>query len=193
MKHTLVVLIFSLLLGGLLQGCGAILVGGTVAGASVIHDRRSSGTVLDDKAIQFKIFSAVEGDSELAQHSRLSVTSYNYVVLLTGQAETAAYRDRYVEMARNTPMVKRVVDEVQIAPPASFSQESNDAYITTKIKLKLFDIEIPSFDPSRVKVVTEQGVVYLLGLVTAQEADAIVETARYVSGVKRVVKIFEYI
>lgn len=193
MKHTIFILAFSLLLGSLLQGCGAALVGGAVVGASVIHDRRSSGTILDDKNIEFKIVSALNADEDLLQHSGLAATSYNYVVLLTGQAETAARRDRYVKIARNVPLVKRVVDEVEIGPSSTFTEESNDTYITSKVKLDLLNIDIPSFDPGRVKVVTEKGVVYLLGLVTAEEADAVVEKARFVSGVKRVVKIFEYI
>jgi len=193
MKQTIFILVLSLLLGSLLQGCGAVLVGGAVVGASVIHDRRSSGTILDDKNIQFKIISALNADNDLHQHSSLAATSYNYVVLLTGQAETTTYRDRFVEIARNTSMVKRVVDEVEIGPSTTFSEESKDSYITSKIKLDLLNIDIPSFDPGRVKVVTEKGVVYLLGLVTAEEANAVVEKVRFISGVKRVVKIFEYI
>ena len=168
-------------------------MGGVAAGASVIHDRRSSGTILDDKTIQFKIVSSVNSDPDLLQRCSLSATSYNYVVLLTGQAENASLHDRYVDIARNTPMVKRVVDEVQIASPTTAAEETRDAYITSKVKIQLLDLGIPSFDPSRVKVVTERNVVYLMGLVTQEEASAVVEKVRYIDGVEKVVKVFEYI
>ena len=192
MRLTYSVLIL-MLLTSLLQGCGAVLVGGTATGAAVIHDRRSSGTVLDDKNIQFRILSSIELDQALSEGSSAGVTSYNHVVLLTGQAETREYRNRIVELARNTPMVKRVVDEMEVAPAASATQVSKDAYTTSKVKLALLDLKIPSFDPSRVKVVTERNVVYLMGLVTGEEAEAVVEKVRFIKGVERVVKIFEYI
>ena len=182
-----------LLLAVLLQGCGAMLVGAVTTGASVIHDRRSAGTVLDDRNIQFKILSDVESNSELSKHTSVAAVSYNYAVLLTGQALEANYRERVVEQARTTPMVKRVIDQIEIGELSSFSQETHDAYITAKVKLELLDISQPSFDPSRVKVVTELSVVYLMGLVTQEEATAVVEKTRYIDGVKRVVKIFEYI
>jgi osmotically-inducible protein OsmY len=186
-------LMLVLLLAVFLQGCGAMLIGGAATGAAVIHDRRSAGTVLDDKNIQFKIHSAVNNNSELNEHSSLSATSYNYAVLLTGQAENLGYRERLVELARNTPMVKRVIDQIEIGKSSSLSQETRDAYITAKVKLELLDINLPSFDPTRVKVVTELNVVYLMGLVTQEEAAAVVDKARYIKGVERVVKIFEYI
>jgi len=190
MKKTLLLLV---LLTVFLQGCGAVVIGAATTGASVIHDRRSAGTVLDDKNIQFKILSSISGDSELRQHSSIAATSYNYAVLLTGQAENANYRERLTELARNTPMVKRVIDQIEIGESSSFSQETQDAYLTAKVKVELLDISLPSFDPSRVKVVTEVSIVYLMGLVTEEEAAAVVEKVRYIKGVERVVKIFEYI
>ena len=122
-------MLLMLLLAVLLQGCGAILFGGAATGAAVIHDRRSAGTVLDDKNIQFKILSAITSDADLNEHSSLSATSYNYAVLLTGQAENASYRERLVDLARNTPMVKRVIDQIEIGYPSVFSQETYDAYL----------------------------------------------------------------
>ena len=190
MKKTMLLLV---LLSVFLQGCGVMVIGAATTGAAVIHDRRSAGTVLDDKNIQFKILASVSSDSELSKHSSVAATSYNYAVLLTGQAENALYRERLVEVARNTPMVKRVIDQIEIGESSSFSQETQDAYITSKVKLELLDIALPSFDPSRVKVVTEINVVYLMGLVTEEEASAVVEKVRYIKGVERVVKIFEYI
>ena len=86
-----------------------------------------------------------------------------------------------------------MVNEIQVGPSSTLAQNSNDSYITSKVKMKMFDIEIPNFDPTRVKIITEMGTVYLMGLLTHQEADAVVEKARYVKGVARVVKVFEYV
>ncbi len=185
--------IITILLGiNLLYGCAPVVVGGAATGVSVIHDRRSAGTALEDQNIELKALHLKAKDSSLVKQANLSATSYNKVVLLTGQAETEQLRQRYVGMIRRIPQVARVVDEIQIGPSASLAQQGNDAYITSKVKIKLFDIKLPDFDPTRVKVVTDQGNVYMMGIVSEQEAGEVVQKVRYVSGVKRVVKIFEY-
>ncbi|MCB1852743.1 MAG: BON domain-containing protein [Gammaproteobacteria bacterium] len=186
-------LLLSIVLALLLQGCGAMLIGGAATGAAVIHDRRSAGTVLDDKNIQFKLSSTIANNRALSENASISVTSYNYAVLLVGYAENESQRERVVDSARNTPMVKRVIDQIQIGTPNDLAQVTRDSYITSKVKLELLKIGVPSFDPTRVKVVTESNVVYLMGLVTEEEATAVVERVRYIDGVERVVKIFEYI
>lgn len=176
-----------------LQGCGAAVVGGAAVGVSVIHDRRSAGTVLDDEKIEMQTRGRISEDKALAEHSSVGITSYNKVVLLTGQTNTEQAKTRIEDLTRKVPLVQRVVNEIQILPTAGLTDEGEDAYITSKVKLALFDLKIEDFDPTRVKVVTEQNVVYLMGLVTEEEATAVVEKVRYVNGVKRVVKIFEYI
>ena len=183
----------SALLVALLQGCAAAVVGGAATGTSVAHDRRSAGTMMDDEVIEMKILTSSVQDEALNSHTDISATSYNYVVLLTGQAETVDYRNQFVELARRTPMVKQIISEVEIGPAASWTETSKDAYITSKVKLALFEIKLEGFDPSRVKVVTEKGVVYLLGLMRPEEANEVVEKARYVRDVKQVVKAFEYL
>jgi osmotically-inducible protein OsmY len=177
----------------LTQGCAPALVGGAAVGASMIHDRRSSATVLEDQRIEVVARSRVNNDETLAGHSSVAPTSYNRVVLLVGQADSPQVKHRVAETVRAIPEVRRVVDEVTIAPVPDFQQQSNDAYITSQVKLALFDIKLPDFDATRVKVVTELRVVYLMGLVTEEEAAAAVEKARYVKGVERVVKVFEYV
>ena len=162
----------------LIQGCGPVLVGGAAVGASVIHDRRSSATVLDDEKIALKAGARISEDADLTEHSHVSVTSYNGVVLLVGQADSPQIKGRITDLVGAYPEVRRVVDEITIAPQPSLQDKSEDAYITSKVKLALFDIQLPDFDPTRVKVVTEQNVVYLMGLVTVEEAAAAVETAR---------------
>ena len=186
---------FSLLMATLMlaQGCTAVIVGGAATGAAVIHDRRSAGVVLDDQTIEVKAIASIEDDDELGDHSNISATSYNHVVLLTGQAESAVLRQRAADIAGRIWPVKRVVNEVVIGPSVSLAQKGEDSWITSKVKLELLKVDLESFDASRVKVVTENNVVYLMGLVTAAEAAAAVEKARWVDGVTKVVKVFEYI
>ncbi len=193
MKRTLALLVVSSLSLPLLQGCATAVVGGAATGISVIHDRRSAGTVLDDKTITVKIMNELLSRPELREHSSMSASSYNHLVLLTGQAENAEYRAQFERIAATTPMVKRTVNEVQISPNATLTEQSKDSWITSKAKVELFNIKLPQFDPTRVKVITEKGVVYLMGMVTPEEADAVVEKIRYLSGVTKVVKVFEYL
>ncbi|AKH21564.1 BON domain-containing protein [Sedimenticola thiotaurini] len=193
MKRLLTLMVIASLSLPLLQGCATAVVGGAATGAAVIHDRRSAGTILDDKTIVLKIMNEMSNRPELREHSSMSATSYNHVVLLTGQAENASYRAEFERIAANTPMVKRTVNEVQIGPNATLAQQSKDSWITTKAKAELFNVKLPQFDPTRVKVITEKGVVYLMGMVTPEEAAAVVEKIRYLSGVTKVVKVFEYI
>lgn len=185
-------IIVILLAINLLYGCAPVVVGGAATGASVVHDRRTVGTTIEDQNIEIKALRIRAQDSDLIKNSNLSTTSYNKVVLLTGQANSEEYRRRYVEQIRRIPEVKRVVDEIQIGPSASLTQQGKDTFTTSKVKIKLFDVKLPDFDPTRVKVVTNTGNVYLMGIVTEQEAAQVVQKVRYVSGVKRVIKIFEY-
>jgi osmotically-inducible protein OsmY len=169
------------------------VVGGVAAGASVAHERRDSRTVLEDEHTEHTAAQLVIDNPDINLHSRISATSYNHVVLLTGQAETQRISDRYAGLVAELPNVKKVINEVTIGPWASFSRESEDALITSRVKIALIEIDIPGFDATRVKVVTEEGVVFLMGLVSTAEADATAEKARYVPGVSKVIKIFEYI
>ncbi len=187
-------LVSILLTALLLQACGPAVVGGAAVGtATLIHDRRTSGTVVDDQRIEFEAASAIDAAADLKDKVRVSATSYNRVLLLTGQAPNAALRARIEALVRPIQGVRRVVNAITLGPPAELSEISHDTWITTKVKTALTKIDLPDFDPLRVKVVTEQGVVYLMGLVTREEARAVVEKVRYVDGVKKVVKIFEYI
>lgn len=187
-----IVLTLSLTLP-LLQACGAIVVGGVAAGASVAHERRSTQTVLEDEHTEHSAGQLLIDNPDINMHSRISITSYNHLVLLSGQAETQDISDSFAQKVAGLPRVKKVLNEVTIGPLASFARESEDALITSRVKVALTEIDYPGFDTTRVKVVTEEGVVFLMGLVHPQEADAAAEKARYVPGVKKVVKLFEYI
>jgi osmotically-inducible protein OsmY len=176
-----------------LQGCAPAVVAGIAVGASVVHERRDAGTVWEDEQIELQAMADFHNDPTLKKQARVSITSYNHVALLTGQARTEEVRQRAADKVSRLPKVRRVVNEISVGPFASLARESEDTLITSRVKFELTHIDLPGFDPTRVKVVTEAGVVYLMGLVSTEEAEASVEKARYVSGVQKVVKIFEYV
>lgn len=177
-----------------LSGCAGLLVGGAATGVSMVHDRRTAGAIVDDQTLELKLYDTL--NQQLPPGNRISVTSYNGAILLTGEVVSEAARQRADAIARsfNPPPVRMVHNELVIGAPSPLSVQSNDALLTTKVKTALFQINtIADFDPSRVKVVTERGVVYLLGLVRPAEADAAANVASQVSGVRQVVTLFEYI
>lgn len=182
-----------LLLSWLLSGCVGLLVGGTaVVGASVAHDRRTTGTLVDDQTIELTAYSAL--DRQLPPGNRISVTSYNNVVLLTGEVISEAIRQQATAAVRSiTPPVREVYNELVVAQPSNLSAHSSDALLTTKAKSALFQVNLKGFDPTRVKVVTDRRVVYLMGLVRPNEADAAANVVSQVGGVKQVVTLFEFI
>ncbi|MFC1334599.1 MAG: BON domain-containing protein [gamma proteobacterium symbiont of Clathrolucina costata] len=177
----------------ILQGCAAAVVGGAAATAAVAHDRRTTGTIVEDQSIELKIYDLMSKDSRFKQQSSIHVTSYNLVVLLTGQAANQALRSKAEQMASSVDRVRRVVNEIEIGSTSTLVENSRDAALTTEVKVRLAKVQIPGFDPLRVKVVTERGAVFLLGLITKKEADAVTDVVRHISGVRRVVRVFEYI
>ncbi len=183
-----------LALSGLaLGGCAPLLIGGAATGVSVVHDRRTTGTALEDQAIELKAVNIKYSDAQLKEHTSVSATSYNLTLLLTGQAETQALKDRYLQQVKGIDRVARIVEDIQVGPLATLTERSQDAYITSKVKVNLIDIRLPGFDPTRVKVVTEKGVVYLMGLVTKEEEAEVVQKVRFIPDVARVVKTFDYL
>lgn len=177
-----------------LTGCTFMAVHGAATAVSIAHDRRTTGTIVEDQSIELKIYGEIDKNKDLMNNSHIDVTSYNNAVLLSGEVATPALRQQAEEIARGVEKVKYVHNELSIGPPTSIAERSSDGLITTKVKASLFQVSgIPGFDPSRVKVVTERGIVYLFGLLTHAEADAVTSTVRRVSGVQKVVKLFEYI
>ncbi|OOZ41859.1 BON domain-containing protein [Solemya pervernicosa gill symbiont] len=187
----------SLLLIGsatLLGGCAEMVVGGAATGVAVVHDRRTTGTVVEDQSIELKALRALLADKSLSSQSHVNFTSYNMMLLITGETPNESMRGRLDQLARKIPKVRRVHNEVAIAAPSSLMTRSSDALITTRVKAGMLQVKhIDGFDPTRVKVVTENGTVFLMGLVSRREADAGTEVARRTGGVQRVVKLFEYL
>lgn len=183
-----------LLLVSLLQGCAGAVVGGAAAGVSMAHDRRSAGTIVDDEIIELKAADKLISDKELFEQTHINVTSYNNILLLSGEAPTDALRSKAFSLVSGIPKVRKVHNELVLAAPSSLLTRSSDTWITTKVKTNLFNIKnIKGFDPSRVKVVSENGTVFLMGIVTRSEAEVVVDASRTVKGVQRVVKLFEYL
>ncbi len=176
-----------------LSGCGAVVVGGAATGVAVAHDRRTTGTVVEDQGIFLKAITMRREDPELKQKSNINVDFYNMQVLLTGQAENAALVESYVQRVAAIPHVRNVYNEVTIGAESTWGEATSDAYLTSRVKVALFNVKLSGFDPTRVKVTSSLGSVYLMGLLTPSEADAVTEEVRFVSGVKRVVKLFEYL
>ena len=180
----------SLVAVAALQACAqALIVGGVAAGAVMAADRRQVEVMYADQSIEFSAGSRI-GDA-LKGEGHVNVTSYNYTVLLTGEVPTAQAKADAEKAAAEIPRVKTVVNELQIAGTSSAASRSNDAYITSKVKSNL--LGNGTVKPTDVKVVTEASVVYLLGLVTREEANAATEIARGTAGVEKVVRVFEYV
>jgi len=193
MKPLNALLIVSLACG-ILYGCAAAVVGGAATGASAAHDRRTMGTFIDDEGIELKARLAIFEDKALNSQIHINIISINGVVLLVGQAPTEELRQRAAELTRNVPKVRLIHNEMSLAAPNSYMTRSSDSLITAKVKSELFGIKgLDDFDPTRVKVVTENGIVYLMGLLSHAEADAVVERARQAGGVQKIVKLFEYL
>ena len=174
----------------LLQACAeALIVGGVTAGVIMAADRRQVEVMYSDQRIEFSASSRI--DEALKGQGHVSVTSYNYTVLLTGEVPTAQAKADAEKAVSEVPNIKTVVNELQIAGTTSAASRSNDAYITSKVKSNF--LGNGKFRPTDIKVVTEASVVYLLGLVTHEEADAATEVARGTGGVQKVVRVFEYV
>jgi osmotically-inducible protein OsmY len=182
--------IAAIVLGTQLTACGPAIVGGAAAAGVVAADRRTSGTFVEDQSIELKTKKAIV-DNIGAANIDVSVTSFNRNVLLTGQALDEATKAKAETVAKTIENVRTITNEITIEPKNTFTQNNNDGYITSKVKGRM--LKENRFPANYVKVVTESGVVYLMGLVTTQEAEAAVEIARGTDGVQKVVKVFEYI
>ncbi len=193
MKSFFSISVFFLIISAMifLQGCTPIVVGAAGTGVVVAHDRRTTGTIIEDQAIELKANTAFYEDKEIDESSHVNVTSYNMVVLITGETPSEETRQRIGNMVSEIPKVTHVYNELTVAAPSSLVSRSSDSLITSKVKTKLLTLK--NFDGTRVKVVTEKGIVYLMGLLTHEESDRATDAARRVGGVQRVVKLFQYI
>ena len=174
-----------------LSGCAGLFVAGAATGAVASQDRRTVPAQLEDENIEIKTSTSLFEDEAIWKDTNIDVISYNGVVLLVGQAPTATLKRRAKKEVAKTSEIKKIYNQVRIAAPISFFAKRNDELLTSKVKsAMLFTEDFPS---SRIKVVSENSEVFLLGLVTETEANKAVEIARNVDGVSRVIKVFETI
>jgi osmotically-inducible protein OsmY len=190
-KRLITATLASLLIVTSLQGCAPVLVAGAATGALVAHDRRSAGTILDDQTSERKINSAIQQDTKLMKNSRIKAIVFNGVALLVGQVPSEQHRKRAAAHARQNMKVKQVNNEIKITEAIGLKVQNNDIAITFKAKSSLLSTK--GVSSAYVKVISERGVVYLMGLVTREEGDVAAKTVQRVKGVQGIVKVFEYI
>ncbi len=174
---------------GLIQGCATAIVAGTVTAVSAANDPRTIGAQIDDNNIEVKASSELNKNDGIEKHTNLNVVSYNGVVLVVGQAPNQFLIDSALKIINDIKGVKTVHNEIKLGTPVSISTHSTDIWITTKVKADLLTDE--SVKGHNIKVVTENKEVYLMGVVSPEQAAKAAEIASKVSGVERVVKVFE--
>ncbi|HET7199077.1 MAG TPA: BON domain-containing protein [Burkholderiales bacterium] len=178
-----------LVLALLAPGCVPVLVGaGGAAAVTSLEDRRSTGAQIDDESIEIRASNRVS--DRFGDRVHVNVTSYNRIALLTGEVPDERAREEAEKIVLAVPNVRGITNDLQVAGVSSFGSRANDSYLTTKVRGRLLDTQ--RISPVHVKVVSEAGVVYLMGIVTEPEADEAVEIARTTGGVRKVVKVFEY-
>ncbi len=189
MKNTAIRTLSYLLLVVLLTSCAAVVVVGA-AGGMAVYDRRSMSMIEHDARIFYQVHTAIVKDPRF-KDSRVLVSSYNEVVLLVGQTPTASLRVVAEKIARDAPGVRRVYDEVTVDYPLALTQRSKDSFITAQVRSKMLTQK--GLESGSIRIVTENGIVYLTGIATHEQANLAVSVARHVNGVRKVVKIFQYI
>ena len=173
----------------LLQGCAAAVVAGGATAATAANDRRTLGSQLDDNSIVIRARRTLGTADSIPDSSNINVTSYNRMVLLTGQVSSDAVKQQAEQLIKDTPGVRDVQNQIRLSHSTSLITRTRDSWITTKVKTQLLaDGDVAGLN---IKVVTENAEVFLMGLVQGPEADKAVEIARHVDGVSRVVKAFE--
>ncbi|HEX6703959.1 MAG TPA: BON domain-containing protein [Albitalea sp.] len=174
----------------LLSACAPLIVGGAVLGGTLMAtDRRTSGAQVEDQAIELKSMNRIR--DALGDRGHVSTTSYNRVVLVTGEVSNEADKAAAEQAVQRVENVKSTVNELEIMGPSSLTSRSNDAILSSKVKATFVDAK--DVFANAFKVVTERGTVYLMGRVTDREANRATELARSVSGVQKVVRLFEII
>ncbi len=176
-----------------LSGClpAALIAVGATAGGAIVYDKRSFSTMKSDQHATHVGQYWINSDAQLKGHSHISVSVFNHVALLVGQAQNQNLRERAYKIMKQVNGVKRIYNAITIAGATSELQRTSDTWITGKVKTTL--LATPSLKSNDIKIVTEDGVVYLMGSISRQQADVATNAARHVKGVTKVVKIFEYL
>ncbi len=189
MKSQFVRIVVALLAAVQLSACAPLMFGGVLGGAMVASDRRTSGIQLEDEGIEQRSASAIRENFGSKEH--INITSYNRQVLITGEVSNDTVRSQVEQLIGRVQNVRSVVNELAIGPASSFGDRSSDTLLVGKVKAAMVDTE--DVFANVFKVVGERGTIYLMGRVTQREAKRATDVVRGVSGVKRVVRVFEYI
>jgi len=187
-RHLLVITALTLFLTSCTPT--ALIVGAT-AGGVVVYDKRSFRTIIDDKEIAHLAQAKIDHDASLSGKSYITTTCFNHILLLVGQAKSEQLCQHASHLVKSDPRVKRILNEVEVATPTSTSAHARDAWVTTKVKTKLLTKD--GLRSTQIKVLTENNVVYLMGLVSHTQGRVAALITSTVSGVDKVVKLFEYI
>lgn len=174
----------------LLEGCAAVVASTAATSVMVAQDRRTAGTIVEDKSIELKALQAIVDASHQDPKVHVGATSYNNRVLLVGQVPSYQVRSNIENAVKKIDKIKQIHNEIVVNEPTNLLTRSHDSWITTKIKSEMTVTK--DFNPTRVKVTTEDGIVYLMGIVKKPEEQIAVDIARHTKDVKKVVKIFEY-
>ena len=186
-------LLLTLMTALALSGCTAAVVGGVAVATVVATDERSTGTVIDDQTMEFAVIDQLRDHPEIGAQEHIKVEVYQGVVLLVGEVRDSSTRQLAGRIATGVENVERVINELEVAPEADAGERLENAWLTTKVNSALVkENPVHGFDATRIKVVSSGNNVYLMGIVTRQEGDAVAEVARNVSGVEKVVKVFSY-
>lgn len=186
-RHSLL----ALTIACLVSGCGIVLVTtATVMAIDIARDRRGSSVYWDDNKMELNISRSIDKQKQI-EHEHVNVTVYNGVVLLTGEVPDQRDIDSIIDLAKSHQGSRQVINRLELAGKTNMNSRANDGWITTKVKTAI--ATSAPVDSTRIKVVTERANVYLMGLVRPEEAQIAVEATRSVTGVVRVIKVFEYI
>lgn len=189
-KNRNLTLLIFLPLTLLMQGCVGAVVGGAAGATVVAQDNRTLGTLIEDQGIESKAMMQLRFYQDVYEPTHINVTSFNRNLLVTGEAPTAELRERVLKIFSSVPNVNKTYNEIRIAEPSSALNRSKDSYLTSKVKtLLLADKRVMS---SKIKVVSENRVVYLMGLVSHAQADIVIDLVRRTIGVQKVVSLLEY-
>ncbi len=172
-----------------LQGCAGLIVAGAVSGAIMLNDERSLKTQLDDTNADFKIAAELDKYADIKAQTHIRVITVNRKILVVGQSPNSQLRDKAISVISALKLGDKVYDQIRIGSSTGFTTRSNDTWITTKVKGRMLNQD--GLDITQIKVVTENGEVFLLGLIAENQVDLAVDVARHTSGVRKVIKVFE--
>ena len=189
------VLLFLLFDSLLITGCSTVTTAPEeMSEQSLLKDRRTREVIEVDKEIETEAYSELNSDDDLLNQCHITITAYNGAVLVTGEVPSEELRKKIISTVQIVPNIKLLHDNLIIAPPSDSSSRVNDQFITEAVKKGLNQIRtIPDFDPAMVKVITENGTVYLMGLVHRNEGAVVINVTRLQPGIKQIVTVFEYI